>query len=74
MRNRSTIQLYSDDVRRHRESSRLGIAIWLSATVWFGAVVYAATELGQPGSWVALALLAIVTAAFAGPAARRWLL
>jgi signal recognition particle GTPase len=34
----------------------------------------AATEPGQPGSWVALALLAIVTAAFPVPAARDWLL
>jgi hypothetical protein len=74
MRNRPTIRLYSDDVPRHRESSSPGIAIGLSATVLFGAVVYAATEVGQPGSWVALALLAIVTAAFAVPAARRWLL
>ena len=42
----------------------------------FGAVVYAATEVGQPGSRVALPLLAIFifTAAFAVPAARRWLL
>jgi hypothetical protein len=71
MRNRPTIQLYSDDAPRHR-SSRPGIAIGLSATVFFGAVVYAATEVGQPGSWVALALLAIVTAAFAVPAAKRW--
>ncbi len=74
MRNRPTIQLYSDEVRRHRESSRPGIAIGLSATVLFGTVVYAATEVGQPGSWALLALLAIVTAAFAVPAARRWLL
>ena len=74
MRNRPTIQLYSDDVPRHRESSRPGIAIGLSATVLFGAVVYAAAKVGQPGSWVALALLATVTAAFAVPAARRWLL
>ena len=74
MRNRPTIQLYSDDAARHRESSRPGIAIGLSATVLFGAVVYAATEAGQPGSWVALVLLAMVTAAFAVPAARRWLL
>ena len=54
MRNRPTIQLYSDDVPRHREFSRPGIAIGLSATVLFGAVDYAATEVGQPGSWVAL--------------------
>jgi hypothetical protein len=75
MRNRPTIQLYSDDApRRHRESSRPGIAIGLSATVLFGAVVYAATEVGQRASWMALALLAIVTAVFAVPAARRWLL
>jgi hypothetical protein len=74
MRNRPIIQLYSDDAPRHRESSRPGIAIRLSATVLFGAVVYAATEVGQPGSRVAVALLAIVTAAFAVPAARRWLL
>ena len=75
MRNRPTIQLYSDDApRRQRESSRPGIGVGLSATVLFGAIVYAATEVGQPGSWVALALLATVTAAFAVPAARRWLL
>jgi hypothetical protein len=69
MRNRPTIQLYSDDAPRHRESSRPGIAIGLSATVLFGAVVYAATEVGQPGSRVALPLLAIFifTAAFAVP-------
>jgi len=72
MRNRPTIQLYSDDAPRHR-SSRPGIAIGLSATVLFGAVVYAATEAG-PGSWMALAPLAIVTSAFGVPAARRWLL
>jgi hypothetical protein len=46
----------------------------LSATVLFGAVVYAATEFAQPGSWMAQALFAIVTAAFAVLAARRWLL
>ena len=74
MRNRPTIQLYSDDAPRHRKSSRPGIAIGLSATVLFGAVVYAATEVGSPGSRVALPLLAIFTAAFAVPAARRWLL
>ncbi len=74
MRNRPTIQLYSDDAQRHREFSRPGIAIGLSATVLFGAVVYAATEVGPPGSRVALPLLAILTAAFAVPAARRWLL
>ena len=48
MRIRPIIQLYSDDAPRHREFSRLGIAIRLSATVLFGAVVYAATEVGQP--------------------------
>ena len=74
MRTRPTIQLYSDDAPRHREFSRPGIAIGLSATVLFGAVAYAATEVGQPGSWVALALSALVTAALALPAARRWLL
>jgi hypothetical protein len=74
MRNRPTIQLYSDDAPRHRESSGPGIAIRLSATVVFGTVVYAATEVGQPGARVALALLAIVTAAFAVPAVRRRLL
>jgi len=42
--------------------------------VLFGAVVYAAAKVGQPGSWVALAPLAIVTATFTVPAARRWLL
>jgi hypothetical protein len=73
LRSRPTIQLCSDDAPRHRESSRSGIAIGLSATVLFGAVVYAGTELGQPGPWVATALLAIVVAASV-PAARRWLL
>ena len=73
MRNRPTIQLYSNDAPRHHEFSRPGIAIGLSATVLFGAVVYAATEAG-PGSWMALAPLAIVTSAFGVPAARRWLL
>ena len=73
MRNRPIIQLYSDDAPRHREFSRPKIAIRLSATVVFGAVVYAAIEVGQPGSRVALALLAIVAAAFAVPDARRWL-
>ena len=49
MRNRPIIQRYSDDAPRHRESSRPKIAIRLSATVVFGAVVYAAIEVGQPG-------------------------
>ena len=74
MRIRPTIQLYSDDVPRHSESSSPAIAIGLSATVPFGAIAYAATEVGQPGSWVAPALSAILTAAFAVPAARHWLL
>jgi hypothetical protein len=74
MRSRPTIQLYSNDAQRHRESSRPGIAVGLSAIVLFGAVVCAATEGGPPGSWVALALLTIIMAAFAVPAARRWLL
>jgi hypothetical protein len=74
MRNRPTIQLYSDDAPRHRESIRPGITVGRSATVLFGAVVYAATEIGQPGSWMAQALFAPVTAAFAVLAARRWLL
>jgi hypothetical protein len=75
MRNRPTIQLYSDDApRRHRGSSRPGVAVGLSATVLVGAVAYAATEVGQPTSWMAQALFAIVTAAFAVLAARRWLL
>jgi hypothetical protein len=75
MRNRPTIHLYSDDAPRgHRESSRPGSAVGLSAAVLFGAVVYAVTEIGQPGSWMAQALFAIVTAAFAVLAARRWLL
>src|SRR5271166_5532462 len=39
MRIRQTIQLYSDDAPRHRESSRPGSAIRLSATVVFGTVV-----------------------------------
>jgi hypothetical protein len=69
MRTRPTIQLYSDDAPRHRESSRPGSAIRLSATVVFGTVVCAATEVGQLGARVGLALLAIVTAAFAVPAA-----
>ena len=72
VRNRPTIRLYSHDVQRQREFNRPGIAIGLRAIVLFGAVVYAATKVGQPGSWVALAPLAIVTAAFAVPAARRW--
>jgi hypothetical protein len=73
MRNRPTIQLYSDDApRRHRGSSRPGIAVGLSATVL--VVAYAATEVGRPRPWMAQALLAIVTAAFAVLAARRWLL
>jgi uncharacterized membrane protein len=74
MRNRPTIQLYADDAPRHRESSRPGITAGLIATVLFGAVVYAATEVGQPGSGVAQALFVLVTAAFAVLAARRWLL
>jgi len=75
VRNRPTIQLYSDDApRRQRESSRPGIGVGLSATVLFGAIVYAATEVGQPGSWMAQGLFAIVTAAFAVLAARRSLL
>jgi hypothetical protein len=74
MRTSPTIQLYSDDAPRHCESGGPGIAIRLSATVVFGTVVYAATQVGRPGARVGLALLAIVTAAFAVPAVRRTLL
>lgn len=70
MRSRPTIQLYSNDAPRHRGSSRPGIAVGLSVIMLFGAVAYAATGVGQPGSWTAQVLFAIVTAAFALLAAR----
>jgi hypothetical protein len=60
MRSRPTIRLYSHDAKRQRGSSKLGVVVGLGLPALFGAGVYAATDRGAMGPWLALALLLFV--------------
>ena len=60
MKNRPTIQLYSNDAPRRRGSGKPGVIVGLGLPVVFGAAVYAGTERGATGSWAPLALSLVV--------------